>query len=432
MSALHAQPTIGLFFVVWAECTVLTFFSKTCRGQRNSQPNSGRLHTTMNGYLQCIALRTKRLQPQRKRSTSTRPSSRMSQSLVLSPSNPIYSAAQRALESSESSHKQTTAELQRTRTALQGIRTTHQQELKKKDKELERMARKWNKLSDAQIKLSTVPSGLKCVNVGIVHGSELIPRTPSLLDIALDDAEKAREQLIEEVGRLRRLVVKVVNQIQAVLFHVRGFVTDKNEQVTLLSNSVNMRLTSSQPIEHSIPTLFPMYPPTHAHDVLSATLRSLRDTLAALPLHIASAPIQSISSSSTNTSTRTPESADPKTEEVARLHATIAQLKQEIGWSRRSLEDALIEYMTDQAHTQAQHQASQTRALFDNFTVPQQETPSDVAEMSMELMTTSMADAERERLEKIRQELDNEREKFTQAAVQLGRERTALEVGLNP
>jgi len=67
-----------------------------------------------------------------------------------------------------------------------------------------------------------------------VHGSELIPRTPSLLDTALDDAEKVREQLIEEVGRLRRLVVKVVNQIQAVLFQVQGFVTDKNEQVILL------------------------------------------------------------------------------------------------------------------------------------------------------------------------------------------------------
>jgi len=140
--------------------------------------------------------------------------------------------------------------------------------------------------------------------------------------------------------------------------------------------------------------------------------------------------MQSISSSSpTNTSTRTPESTDPKTEEIARLHATIAQLKQEIGWSHCSPENTLIEYMTDQVHTQTQHQASQTRAL---FVVSQQETSPDVAEMSMELMTASMADAERERLEKIRQELDNEREKFTQAAVQLGRERTALEVGLNP
>jgi len=153
--------------------------------------------------------------------------------LFFSPSYPIYSAAQRTLQSSESSQKQTTVELQRTRTALQGIRVTHQQELKKKEKDLERMASKWNKLSDAQIKLSTVPAGLKCANVGIVHGSELIPRTPSLLDTALDDAEKARGQLIDEVGRLRRLVVKVVNQVQAVLFHVQGFMTDKNEQVIL-------------------------------------------------------------------------------------------------------------------------------------------------------------------------------------------------------
>jgi len=88
--------------------------------------------------------------------------------------------------------------------------------------------------------------------------------------------------------------------------------------------------------------------------------------------------------------------------------------------------------MTDQTHTQAQQQASQNQALFNNFVVPQQETPPDAAEMSTELMTTSMADAERESLEKIRQELDNEREKFTQAAVQLGRERTALEVGPHP
>ena len=297
------------------------------------------------------------------------------------------------------------------------------------------MASKWNKLSDAQIKLSTVPAGLKCANVGIVHGSELIPRTPSLLDTALDDAEKARGQLIDEVGRLRRLVVKVVNQVQAVLFHVQGFMTDKNEQVILPWNSANVRLTLSQLIEHTITSLFPMYPPTHAHDVLSATLRSLRDTLAALPQHIASAstPVQTISPvSSTNTSTTTPKSTDFKTEEIARLQVTIVQLKEEIGWSLSSSEGALIEYITDQAHAQAEQQAAQTQVIFDNFVASQQKTSANIAEMSMELMTTSMADAERERLEKIRQELDTEREKFTQAAVQLGKERTALEVGSNP
>lgn len=82
MSALHAQPSIGSFSVVWAEYVVLTFFSKTCRGQRNSQLNSGPLHTTMNGCLQCIAVPTKNLQPPRRRSTSLRPSSRMSEPLL--------------------------------------------------------------------------------------------------------------------------------------------------------------------------------------------------------------------------------------------------------------------------------------------------------------------------------------------------------------
>lgn len=48
--------------------------------------------------------------------------------------------------------------------------------------------------------------------------------------------------------------------------------------------------------------------------------------------------------------------------------------------------------------------------------------------MSMELITAPMADAERERLDKIKNELDAEREKFTQAAVKLGEDRATLEV----
>jgi hypothetical protein len=49
----------------------------------------------------------------------------------------------------------------------------------------------------------------------------------------------------------------------------------------------------------------------------------------------------------------------------------------------------------------------------------------------MELMTAPTADAERERLDKIKRELDEEREKFTQAAIKLGKERALLEVIMN-
>ncbi|KAF5361805.1 hypothetical protein D9756_002214 [Leucocoprinus leucothites] len=308
-------------------------------------------------------------------------------------------ASQRTLQSAESAHKQTTTELQRTRSTLQGIRATHQQELKKKEKEFDRMADKWNKLSDTQTKLSTVPSGIKCANVAIVDGSDLVPRTPSLLDIALDDAERAREQLIDEVGRLRRLVVKICNQVQAVLYQVQGFIADKDEE----------------PTEYTMTSLFPMHPPTHPHDVLSGILRSLRDTLAALPQHIASSPapvaVPAPSSSTNNAAATTSKSAESNPENVAHLQATIAQLKEEV----------------ELAHAQAQQQAAQTQALFDNFIASQQKTSANFAEMSMELMTAPMADAERERLDKFRQELDNEREKFTRAAVKLGKERVALE-----
>lgn len=68
--------------------------------------------------------------------------------------------------------------------------------------------------------------------------------------------------------------------------------------------------------------------------------------------------------------------------------------------------------------------------MFDKFVADQQQTSNNIAEMSMELMTAPMMDEERERLEKIKEELDKEREKFTQAAIKLGKERAALEVDL--
>jgi hypothetical protein len=48
--------------------------------------------------------------------------------------------------------------------------------------------------------------------------------------------------------------------------------------------------------------------------------------------------------------------------------------------------------------------------------------------MSMELMTVPAKDEERDRLDSIKKQLDDERRKFTEAAVRLGRERALLEV----
>lgn len=48
----------------------------------------------------------------------------------------------------------------------------------------------------------------------------------------------------------------------------------------------------------------------------------------------------------------------------------------------------------------------------------------------MDLLITPMKDEERERIEVTKKELDEERKKFTEAAVRLGREREKLEVRL--
>lgn len=49
----------------------------------------------------------------------------------------------------------------------------------------------------------------------------------------------------------------------------------------------------------------------------------------------------------------------------------------------------------------------------------------------MDLFITPIKDQEKERLEVTKKELDEERKKFTEAAVRLGREREKLEVRLN-
>ncbi|KAF9454385.1 hypothetical protein P691DRAFT_692547, partial [Macrolepiota fuliginosa MF-IS2] len=297
-------------------------------------------------------------------------------------------AAMRTLQSTEVAHRQTTAELQRTRTSLQALRTTHQIELKKKEKDIERMTEKWSKISDSQTKLMSVPAGMRCANVAALGGSEFRGKSQSYLEIALDEAEKARAQLTDETGRLRRLVLKVVNQVQALLHQVRAFLLDKDEEPTLFT----------------LTTLFPMQPPTHAHDTLSAILNSLKDSLAALPQHIASAP-------STST-TRLPE---PDHEEIARLQAVISQLREKV----------------EQSQKQSQTHAAETQALFDQFIAGQQKISDNISEMSMELMTAPNVDEERERLDRIKKELHDEREKFTKAAIKLGKERTALEAERN-
>ena len=67
-------------------------------------------------------------------------------------SNRYHRTSVRSLQATENAHKQTAADLQRTKTLLQGVRATFQIEMKKKEKEIERVLDKWQKVADSQRK----------------------------------------------------------------------------------------------------------------------------------------------------------------------------------------------------------------------------------------------------------------------------------------
>ena len=142
------------------------------------------------------------------------------------------SAANRSLQNVENAHKNTMAELQRTRTSLQVVRATHQSELKKKEKEVERMVEKWSKLADAQAKLAATSSGMiRCANVAVVEGSELLGNSKSHLEVAMEEAEQARIALADENTTLRHLVLTTVNQLQAISHDIKSLQSASDEEV---------------------------------------------------------------------------------------------------------------------------------------------------------------------------------------------------------
>ena len=82
----------------------------------------------------------------------------------------------------------------------------------------------------------------------------------------------------------------------------------------------------------------------------------------------------------------------------------------------------------DQSQKQAAASAAQTQELFDRFAEEQRISSTGPAEISVELLTVPARDEEQRRLDERFKELEDERRKFTEAAVRLGREKAALEV----
>nr|GAT47372.1 predicted protein [Mycena chlorophos] len=291
-------------------------------------------------------------------------------------------ATTRLLQSSESAHKQTTTELTRARSALQSVRATHQAELKKKEREVEKMAERWNKLADMQAKAGGAASGLKCVNLKAVEARQTSSLTPSptLEENALRQSEEARQRLADDNGRLKRLLLGAVNEAQTMLYQARAPEREKDEEPAPLTNQ----------------TLFPMASADAANEKLASLLSALREAVNR-PL---GRPITPSPSSNTTASSDA---------EIERLQRTIKALKADVERYQKEL-------LT---------RATETQEIFDQF-ASEQQARNAADDFSMELMTVPERDAEKERLEKIKTQLERERDGLTEATVKLGHERASV------
>ncbi|KAK0466831.1 Afadin and alpha-actinin-binding-domain-containing protein [Desarmillaria tabescens] len=290
----------------------------------------------------------------------------------------------KTLQSTEQSHRQTTAELQRSRTVLQAVRATHQAELKKKEKEFEKMAEKWNKISDAQAKVMAASSGFACSNLRIVNGGsdELVGRGPGVLEVALQEAEKARSQFATECSGLKTVILNAVNGLQRLIYDTKGSDSEPD------------------PTPFTMATLFPFAAPEVAGDKLASVLLSFHESLRVLAV-----PTTPVALPTDNSAL-----AD---EERERLQAVIDSLKTEL----------------ELAQQNASSRTTETQVLFDRFATDERlATGHDPADVSVDFMTVPERDKHRERLDDIKKQLEEERKKFTEATINLGKERASLEM----
>ncbi|KAF8621814.1 hypothetical protein AX15_007486 [Amanita polypyramis BW_CC] len=208
-------------------------------------------------------------------------------------------AANKSFQAAESLHKQTTVELQRTRSSLQSIRTAHQTELKKKEREFERMVERWSKVADVQSKLSTVPAGITCANAEVVEGTEHLGISNGFLEVALEQAEQSRAQLSTENLRLKMLALRTVNQLYGLIYKVHDPGSDE------------------EPPELTMDNVFPLNPPDAAEQRVTMAINDFEDM------------ILSLSSSDQHIKLET--LLNPRQEaEIVRLQNTISSLHREI------------------------------------------------------------------------------------------------------
>ena len=185
------------------------------------------------------------------------------------------------------------------------------------------MMERWSKIADVQSKLSVVPAGITCANADIVDGTESLSQGQGFLEVALEQAEQARDQVSTENVRLKKLVLRTVNQLHGLMFRVHNPGSD--EEVCLILTITDARLTMCQPAEVTMDNIFPFNPPDAAEERVTMMINDFENTLVSAILQPILYPAQ-----------ETEEPSNPRHQaEIARLEDTIDSLRREIRTSPR-------------------------------------------------------------------------------------------------
>ncbi|KAL5492669.1 hypothetical protein ACEPAI_4116 [Sanghuangporus weigelae] len=299
-------------------------------------------------------------------------------------------ASNKSLQTSEVAHKATTAELQRSRSTMQSVRQTYTAELKRREKETEKMMERWQKVSDMQTKLGSIGSGIKFKTtlanpVVSSRDGEIVGRGQDALEDALDEAQAARKELIEENTSLKNVLLSAANEVSRICH--------------LISTRMGESVGGEAP-HLTLSDMFSISAPESASEKFNALLTSFQGviTRSGVGCEPDSTTPLDIPPNSHTIIHGNEEGHHAHAKELVRLQSTIVDL-------RRQLEQA-------QTQKEAGAYADQAQAIIRRFLNDDDE---------------KATVQERQLLEKIRKELDHARKKVDEAALTLKDEKVALE-----
>ncbi|KAF8628716.1 hypothetical protein AX17_005938 [Amanita inopinata Kibby_2008] len=247
--------------------------------------------------------------------------------------------ANKSMQAAEAAHKMTSAELQRIKSSLQTARALHQAELRKKEGEIERLIGKKSKGRNA-------------------HGRN---NEDDMEPTASGQAEYIRGQLSTENIKLKKLVLRTVNQLHALMYKIQN------------PGSVH------EPTPLKMNKVLPLHLPESAEQKVTSMLNSFEDTIAALSQQEHGLVFKSNSSQEA---------------EIARLQEVISSFPDEI----------------ERLQRESAARIQEAEAMFEEIIQKHEELRADAEYID---------EQDRERLDQLRKELDEERNRFAEEAFDL-------------